>query len=290
MSLQTLSINDLPNYSSWPSLLLGLTHSDRSFDKSDESILREYNTDKWGALLKYLDSNPYSTIHDCDKFFLGKNQIAPYYSSDNLYLNSTHTIHFEYFDLVKNTLSRYLDCSSHVVDIGSGYGSIPFRLVEDPKFNKLSYSLLEYTKSGVECMHRIKLNHSINAFIDRCDFNTLKLSGQGIPANSLFFTSWVLACLNCFPRKSLMEILACNPSYVVHFEPIYQHWSDSSLLHCLWMRYLQFNNYNKSILPDLEAYQDEGLINIVHVDNSIFAGNPLCPTSIIVWRPCANVS
>ena len=289
MDLKRLSISELPKYSDWPSLLLGLKDSGRSFDKSKDSILREYNIDKWGKLLEYLESNPESSIYDCDRFFLGNDQTAPYYSNNDLYLNSSYIIHSEYFELVKSTLSRYLDVASHIVDIGSGYGSIPFRLFEDNRFKRMTYSLLEYTQSGLKCMNRLKLNYPTNACIDKCDFNFLDLSNLNIPSGSLFYTSWVVACLDCYPRDSLLEIISCNPSYVVHFEPIYQHWNDSSLLHLLWKKYLKLNNYNQSILPDLESYQEEGLIELINVDHSVFASNPLCPTSIIVWRPCTNV-
>jgi hypothetical protein len=94
-----------------------------------------------------------------------------------------------------------------------------------------------------------------------------------------------MACLKGFSRSTLEEIIRRKPAVVVHIEPIYEHWSDDSLLQTLWKRYFQLNDYNQTMLTALRSYEAEGLIDIVEERRNLFGNNPLAPVSIIKWKP-----
>ena len=94
-----------------------------------------------------------------------------------------------------------------------------------------------------------------------------------------------MACLKGFSRSTLDEIIRHQPAAVVHIEPIYEHWSDDSLLHMLWKRYFQLNDYNPSMLTALKSYEAEGLIDIKEERRCLFGNNPLAPVSVVKWTP-----
>ena len=71
----------------------------------------------------------------------------------------------------------------------------------------------------------------------------------------------------------------------MHFEPVYEHCEDDTLLGILQRRYMEVNDYNLSILEDLKALAACGDVEIVLEQPQVFGINCLLPASIITWRP-----
>jgi hypothetical protein len=149
----------------------------------------------------------------------------------------------------------------------------------------VGYTAGEFTDTGVSCMNLLAASAGIRLETGHCDLNDLKLEGFQIPENAVFMTSWAMAYVKGFSVDTLHEIIRHKPMVVVHFEPIYEHWNSESLLHKLWQRYCQINDYNQSLLSALKKFESDGLIRIIEEKPNLFGGNPLAPISMVKWIP-----
>lgn len=282
-----ITLNELTCYGDWLPYLLGLKSLSKALDKNPESIVREYNVDKWGTLLKSIKLLKYPNIDAVNSIII-KKEVLPFYFEDNLYTANSKFIYEFQFNLIKNELKKNIRQYGHLVELGAGYGSVILKLADLEEFKDMGFTACEFTDSGVECMKLIAstLNSAIE--IGYCDLSDLTLKQYNIPEDAVFMTCWTMACLKGFSRSTLNEIISHNPSVVIHIEPTFEHWSNNSLLEMLWKRYTQLNDYNQTYLSDLQNYESEGLIKIVEQKKNIFGGNPLFPFSIVKWIPSVN--
>jgi hypothetical protein len=286
-SARVIELDELPRYSGWVAYLLGLKSLSRPFDKSPENIAREYGQDKWGILLQNLRLVDNPTIEDADRLYVGERYI-PFYTEGKLYIADITDVDAAYFHLIKNELQPLIQQSGHIVELGAGYGAIILKLATLPGFDTLSYTAGEFTDTGVACMNYLASEVRGRFEAGFCDLMDLNLEGYAIPEHAIFMTSWAMACIKGFPKTTLNEIIRYKPKAVIHFEPIYEHWSEDALLHMLWKKYCRMNDYNRSLLSALKEYETEGIIQIAEERKNIFGSNPLAPVSIVKWAPRAT--
>ena len=280
-----IDVDDLPQHSHWISYLLGLKPLPKSLDKSVESIAREYGEDKWGNLIKSLRSLDAPTIFDADELCLDAKDI-PCYADGEILLADSFEVQAAYFELIRSELKPLIEESGHLVELGAGYGSIILKLATLPEFNRLSFTAAEFTDTGVDCIKLLTPDVQNGFETGFCDLNNLDLKMFSIPENAIYMTCWTMACLKGLSKKTLNEIILHKPSAVIHIEPIYEHWTEDSLLQMLWKRYCQMNDYNRTLLTALKGYEAEGLIKIIEEKKNVFGSNPLAPVSIVKWAPC----
>ena len=280
-----IEIDELPLYTSWIPYLLGLKTLPRILDKTAESVLREYDHDKWGVLLEKLKAAGSVTVADADRLSVGENKTAAFYADGELYVADTQTIQNAYFELVCTELRPMLEQFGHLVELGAGYGALLFKLAASPGLENVGFTAGEYTDTGVACIDLLSKGLSLKLETGHCDLSALDLKSFAVPDQAVFMTCWTMALLNGFSRNTLNEIIRHKPAVVVHIEPIYEHWGDMSLLHMLWKRYFQLNDYNQSMLSALKEFEAEGLVTIIDERANLFGGNPLAPVSVIKWKP-----
>jgi hypothetical protein len=280
-----IGIDELPAYSSWMPYLLGLKTLSLILDKTAESMLREYGQDKWGVLLEKLKAAGSVTVADADRLSVGENKTAAFYADGELYVADTQTIQSAYFELIRTELQPSLEQFGHLVELGAGYGALLFKLAALPGLEKVGYTAGEYTDTGVACIDLLAAGRSLKLETGYCDLSDLDLKTFAIPEQAVFMTCWTMAYLKGFSRVTLDEIICHKPAVVIHIEPIYEHWSDDSLLQMLWKRYFQLNDYNQSMLTVLKGYEADGLIEILEERRNLFGNNPLAPVSIVKWKP-----
>ncbi len=281
-----IGLDELPAYSSWIPFLLGLKTLSQSLDKTAENVRREYGQDKWGVLLEKLKTVDNPTVADADRLSAEDSKPVAYYAEGNLYVADLRAVQDAYFEFIRGELQATLGQSGHLVELGAGYGALLFKLAAVPGLQNLGYTAAEYTATGIACMDLLARDLNLKLETGYCDLNDLSLQAFNIPENSLFMTCWTMAYLKGFSRSTLNELIRQKPAVVVHIEPIFEHWSDDSLLHMLRRRYFQLNDYNQSMLSALKEYETEGLIEILEERPNLFGNNPLAPVSVIKWKPC----
>ena len=192
-------------------------------------------------------------------------------------------LHFKFIrDETKQTLLK----TKHIVELGAGYGTQLLKLAMLPEFKNLKFTAAEYTDSGIDCINLLARDLNLRLETGHCDLNNLCLNAFDISEKAVFMTCWTMACVKGFSRNTLLELIRHKPLEVVHIEPIFEHWNADLLLHMLWKRYSQINDYNQSMLTGLKEYEKEGLIEIIEERPNLFGINPLFPASVIKWRPC----
>lgn len=282
--IKQISLNELPKYTSWVDLLINEDASIRRF-KNLQEIVREYNIEKWGVVYKKIaSSKKMMSIRAIEKLVTDAKQVA-YYLNSKLYLDSNHQAREKYWSVIRKELLSVVKKGDQIIELGAGYGSIAFRVLEDNKFKSNSVMAAEYTDNGINCMRIIGDHYGDRFKTGYCDLTQLKLKELNVSAGSVVFTSCALICLKGLTLKTVKELIKYQPKMVIFFEPISEFWSEKNLLQILWKKYIYKNDYNNSILSDLEKYEKQGLLKIISTKSDVIGENSMLPVSIIKWVP-----
>lgn len=282
----SLSLDELSNYSPWLEKILSSTSSKPIHRKSADSLLREYGIDKWGTLLKQLKMTQVPEVSIADSLCLGPDRVSAFFLNNKYYTAQLYDIHAAYSAFVMQVMAHYSKPNDHIVDLGAGYGSLSLKMSRIPTFSQNTFSLLEFTQPGVDCINLLSSRSQTITNIGLCDLNNLDISAYDLPAGSLFFTSWVLACLPSYLSSTIQKIIDLKPKYVIHFEPCFEFYNLAyPLSSFLWRKYTFLNDYNRTILGALTTFEAESKITFDCRVPNIFGCNPLCPISLLVWKP-----
>jgi hypothetical protein len=277
-------LDQLPLFSAWPRRLLGLEPTPE-IHKTPEEVTREYDREKWGALLNKIDvSGVHPTLDAVDSFFLaseGENLCA---LGNSFKVMSALDANLAHVRAVQETLKTLMPFP-HLVELGAGYGGVLLRLALNGVLRGASLHAGEYTHRGVELIQRVAAAEGLDVSVGHCDFSSVPMVDFDLPEGAVVFTSLAVTCVPHLPTSFLDQLLAAKPLAVVHFEPIAALCSDDSLLGLLRKRYIEINDYNQNLWEILEDYQRRGLLQIVSVVPSVFGANTLLTASAVVWKP-----
>jgi len=277
--MKPFELNDLPQYRSWVSELLSGKNNKRL--KDQQQIVREFGIEKWGGLLAKWEANP------CGVDMVRQWEISPealqagLVDGQLMLMTAAESLDC-YVSLVERALLE--DPSPHMIEIGCGYGSVLFELIKRGRLNYASVVGLEYTQQGVALAQHIAAWHSYDVTIGQGDFNATAISNIEIPPSSDIITSFSLSYVRD-SALALSNIIKLNPRRVLHFEPVFQHYKEQTILGLLQRKYLEVNDYNPSIRQELARLESEGTIEMITEEPMIFGGNCLSPLSLLVWRP-----
>jgi ubiquinone/menaquinone biosynthesis C-methylase UbiE len=279
-----LQLNDLPTHSRWvQDFFRGVTHVYR---KDRDNVLREYASDKWAHLLTQLRSLERPSLRDADRMFLGDETVVACYQ-DRLYRTRTLDAHAKYCEVLIDAIKPY--CDGQLVDLGAGYGSVVLRLAADEALRSCRILALDLTDEAVACMDLLAQSERCDVRLGNCDLQNLDLRGFSIEENAVFVTSWALAYVDDL-ETMVAEISRLRPKVVLHFEPIYEHWSALTILDSLRRRYCEANDYNSTLLCDLRGYESQGRIRIIDERTNLVGENALAPVSLVAWTPAGSGS
>jgi len=279
MDKTKIDINDLPNYSSWPSILLGLTPWDvpkRNLEKID----KEYDKDKYAKCLAfYVETNKKVTPEEV-KDFEFKTVADPICTSigNEFYLMPLESARSAFYELLINTIGNDIEEETTVVELGCGYGYNLYLLQKH--FKKTMFIGGEYSPNAVLLASKLFSEYPL---IDVLEFNFYDVPYkilQDITSPIIVFTSHAIEQLpessifldRLYPYREKIKA-------VFHFEPAYDLY-DMSLIGLMRRRYSQANDYNRDLLRNLRA---RSYIRICNIQANVLGLNPFNPTSIIKW-------
>lgn len=281
--LRPIHLDDLPRYTNWPKRLLSL----ESFSikhKTAQEVLREFNQDKWGQLLKQVRNMPKPTLDEVECLLVDPNKLTPCYVEGRLYLASEQRLLEMHLDLFESVLKPYLDSASCLVELGAGYGSKLLALAQREGFCKLPLYAAEYTNSGQELISILASELSKTINVGYCDFREMTIDNLRIPENALIFTSYAAHYVPVLSPDFVSFISKLNPRAVVHFEPCYEHYSLDSFHGMMCRRYVELNDYTRNLASIFEVSEDQGRISL-RMQKNILGSNPFLPISVIEWAP-----
>ncbi len=277
--MKLLELNQLPRYSKRVAELL-CGEPDKRI-KNEEQILREFGQEKWGGLLTKWKNAPCGVDEVCN-WECPPDFMHACLVNNQLMLMTTTESFGHYINLIEQALLD--DCSKHLVEIGCGYGSVLFNLIERRRLTYESVTGLEYTQQGIELAQNLARWHNYNVTVGRGDFGATGISDLVIKPGSDFLTSYSLHYVRD-SALALRNLIRLKPRRVLHFEPIFQHCEEQTVLGILQQRYMRANDYNLSIREELEKLANTGEIEITKEVSQVFGANCLLPASLLVWRP-----
>jgi hypothetical protein len=284
-----VNLDDLPRFSDWPKRLLSLEPFGVKH-KTESEVLREFQVEKWGELLKQVRELGNPALHDVENTSADPAAVLPCYDSGGFYLATQQQILERQLDLYAGVLEPYLTGASCVVELGAGYGSKLFGLAQRERFSELALVAGEFTQSGRDLISLLATALHRPVSIGHCDFRHLALNGMTIPEQAVIFTSYAVHYVPDLTTDFVDFLCRLSPRVVVHFEPCYEHYSMTSLHGMMCRRYVELNDYARNLVSIIEACRvRKGLT--VRTRENVFGPNPFLPFSVIEWSPvgmCEN--
>jgi hypothetical protein len=282
--MKKINLDQLGQYSPWVKILLGIEKPKKDLSKTKDKVTAEYNIDKWGTLLTHIKSSSNIEIEDADSFFLENHRDDAFYVNGELYAARRADIQKIYLDIIAKELQKYR--TDQIVELGAGYGHVILNIAKDELLRNTEFIACEYTDSGISCMELIlERRRSKNIRTGFCDLEDLQLNNLGIKDKAIFFTAYTMPCIKGFPMQIVEHLRQFNPRRVIHFEPVFDHWDEGSLLNLMWMSYAKTNDYNITMLQELKVLEQSGYVKICREERNIFGSHALFPISIVEWMP-----
>ena len=283
-TLNTLTLDELANISSWPARLLSLVPFEIK-NKSPKSVTQEFGDDKWGKLLQHFSNKKEFTLLDVEEVEQNIHKIIPCFEQGvGFYSTTVKEANNKQIEIFKNNLVPLIKDASCLVELGAGYGSKLMSLSEINPLDKLPLYAAEYTKSGCDLIKLISKKINKKVKVGSCDFDQLFINDIEIPKNSIIFTSYSVHYVDNLKKRFVEFIAKLKPKVVVHFEPCYEYFDEHSLHGLMCKRYMELNGYTQNIASTIE----EGCLKIgakFEVERNIFGSNPFLPFTIIKWFP-----
>lgn len=277
-----LDLNDLPQRSSWPSRLLGLSSWEIP-NRTAEKVDLEYDKDKYARYLaRYVEAKKTSTPEAIrqSELNLYSGTVLCISLGNDLVLMTPNKALSRLRHLLAESMRQEIEHSATVVELGCGYGYNLWALKQH--FQHKRYLGGECSGNAVRLASGLfnedpAIQVSQFNFHDQ-DYEILKEAQPPV----VVFTSHAIEQL---PESAtfLQGILYYRNkiSSVFHFEPVHEFY-DETLLGLMRRRYAEVNDYNQDLLFQLQ--QRPGFIRIVHTEANVLGLQPLNPTSLIHWE------
>ena len=256
--------------------------------KDSDSILREFECDKWGRLLHELNTTPNLQLRDLE---LREDGCQDKY----LFLDHKHYIappNFLRIFIKTNLVSNFLDLNqrfnfSAVAEYGCGYGSKLLELAVSNKnsgLSKLQYYGFDVSQSGLDIAKKLSKFMGINI---HC-FKTKVCSELNIPSEIpkpyFLFSSYGLHYHKSLQTSMISKWIDSGCVAGIHFEPCFELLDkiDDVLYREFARKYHRQQDYTENIFSCFEDCHDKGLIEF-KVEPSI-CGFGLLPGRILRWN------
>jgi len=277
------TIEDLPRFSPWPARLLGLS-AWVPRKRTPAEIDREFERDKWGALLqRYLSSGGEATLESVEGWALGSDEPSLCTFGERFELQPPRECLRRHYQLVADTLQRLLPASC-IVELGAGYGGAVLRLAADSRFAGRPLYAAEYTNSGRQLLEGLGRASGVPLQIGRCDLSKGWLCDFEPPPGGIVFTCMAAHYIPELADTFVGAFRRFRARAVAHFEPCYEHFDTMSLTGAMRRRYVEVNDYNRNLISLLRRHAASGGIEILEECPAVVGANPLLPISIVVWR------
>ena len=270
--MREIELDELPRFSPWPARLLGLEGRARG-PRTPESVLREYDRDKYGALLRALEADPSLTVDQLKALELGAADVV-LSEGERLYVAPAREAFARATGALVDRMGRHLDGAAALVDLGCGYG---YQMAQVARAHPgLALHGGEFTASGGEIGRRLGLDIGP---LDLLSGELPPLARAEGPAVALL--SRVLHQLpSAEPAVAALAAQRERIARVVVYDALAGVQGDG-LLGLLRRRYIQHNHYSWDLLEVLERRDD---VEILALEPNVIGPNALLPGSFVVWR------
>jgi hypothetical protein len=281
--LEQIELDDLARYSVWPKRLLSAVPF-AAKSKTEAEVLREFEAERWGDLLRKVRALKEPTLAEVEHVYTDINAVAPCFEGGKFYLASWRQTQDRYLARFAEVLGRHVPGASALVELGAGYGSKLLGLGRLEEFADLPLYAAEFTQSGRELISILARAMKREVGVGHCDFRTLALEPIGIPEGAVIFTSYAAMYVPELSNDFTTFLAQLKPKAVVHFEPCYEHYDETSVHGLMCRRYIELNDYTRNLASVIDNGAGRDGFS-VQVCRNVMGSNAFLPMSIIEWTP-----
>lgn len=285
-NITSITLDEISKYSNWPKRLLNFENFEKKI-KTEKEVQREFNSDKWGELLKVFSKKKSFSIDDIQNAEVNYDSRIPCYEAkEGFYLANAGYILNKHLILYEKTLIKYSKNASCLIELGAGYGSKLFKLSSKKSFKKLPLIAGEYTDAGCKLIKLISKISNKPVKVSKFDFNELEKYDLKIPKNSIIFTSYALHYSKNLNEKFIDFFVKLKPKAVIFFEPCYELFDENNIYGLMCRRYMILNGYTTNIASTIiKGCKNNGVD--FKIKKNVIAMNPFLPISILEVIPNA---
>ena len=131
-----ISFNQVGNFDNWPGKVI-FSKKEVIRKKTKKEIIREFEIEEWGGLLKKAKNIKNINIDKVDQL-QNPDEIIPYFNRNNFFLNTYRTVNNMHTSLYRNILSKYISKRSTIAELGAGYGLKIFSIAKSKDFQRMT--------------------------------------------------------------------------------------------------------------------------------------------------------
>ncbi len=280
-------LNDVPQYSAWPSKIIGVKSWKPPSKRNAQKIQQEYG-EKWGKLVAAMkDTRNLGSLEECINYLFrihfSRNTML-FNLGENIYYTKDMASFWNFtYKKIFGVINQYLNPSDLLVELGCGWGRNLFWAMKEKVCKRCIGG--EFTEEGVTLGRQISQIFNINAEFYHFDFLEPSSSFLKKLRGAVVFTSQSIEQISYLSTDVILSIAEQQPKAVIQFEPIYEYLNKDTLLHIFWRRYTELNRYNQNLLTILKSLENDGRIKIISEDIHVFGLNAFNPCSIVTWVP-----
>lgn len=279
-----IDLDDVPKYSSWPTRLTGLSDWIPR-NRDDQLVLREYGG-KWGALLRDYKNHEFENLDKAMEYLFRRHFPSNilFHIGEQIYLSKNNAQFWDFFySKVRDILTEYMTPEDTLVELGCGWGRNLFYALQSRLCKKAVGG--EYTEEGLMLGKLIGKQFRLPIEFFHFDYYNPNLELMQKLKGTVVFTHNSIEQITYLPEETILPLIESRPRAVIHFEPIYEYRNKDTLLHYVWKRYTEINDYNRNLLTVLKMFEEQGRLKITIEKVHSLGLNAFNPGSFIVWEP-----
>jgi len=287
MNWEKITFDEIRKFCLLPDSILNSTTIKK---KTHQSIIQEYDVEKWGSLLELsqkLTFDSHELLNQQAYAGVGKRLCL---LDGEFYSGSALSISCEY---VSRTVSMLSDIYAEhncncIVELAVGYGRVLVPLIKAiGEENIEQVQAFDYTDSSLQILNNIWVDSCIPVHLGKIDlggnlsdFNVLPDKGNLRP---LVYSSQGIMYV---PRleQQFMDLMGSWPKGVFCFiEPSTSKLPDTDLK-SLQDRYIEINDYNTNLAEFLSEQQQNKVISNFLQTSAVLSENVFCPLQRFLWK------
>jgi hypothetical protein len=279
-----IDIDDLPQFSSWPARLLGI--SDWETRVRNEQLVKTEYGQKWGDLsAEYRKHNSRALREALEYLFTTHFQHHILFHIEEKIYRAENSVHlWDYFyTQIMDVLGKHLTSDDTLVELGCGWGRNLLYALDKGLCRRAIGG--EYTEEGQKFGQLIAKQFDLPLVIKPFDYYKPAPEFMKSLKDTVVFTHNSIEQISYLPEETIKIIATNQPKAVIHFEPVYEYRTKDTMLHYMWKKYTEVNDYNRNLLTVLKKLEQQGLLNIVEERKHSLGLNAFNPGSYIVWQP-----
>ncbi len=253
--------------------------------KSAASLLREFDHDVYGPLLREILEEPNIEFSEFEDLLDGENDEYIFYNNKH-FLGQNKWLRSYINQKILSSVNNLLKYRSYnnIYEYGSGYGSKIINLGMNLSPSSLNLYAIDLSDNGLSICRHFSKKYHLDIKTIKLNFELDDISYIKVESPSIIISSFGLHYLNKFDKSHVEKLVTSGYKAGVHFEPctdmLYKLLDP--LYAKLALKYARQNNYTCNLGKAFKDAASSGLIDLT-ISKDV-AGFGLLPGWLIQWQ------